>query len=116
MFDVNGQLFFPNLGINPMTHPFWIPEFLGDTIVVNGKVWPYHAVDRQRYRFLFLNGSNARGYEMLLKTRSPASKGPSCGSSAPTADTSTTPRRSTRTRSTRRCQRAWSCCRVSATT
>ena len=76
MFDVNGQLFFPNLGINPMTHPFWIPEFLGDTIVVNGKVWPFHAVDRQRYRFLFLNGSNARGYDMLLIDPVTGVKGP----------------------------------------
>ena len=76
MFDVNGQLFFPNFGINPMTHPFWIPEFLGDTIVVNGKVWPYHAVDRQRYRFLFLNGSNARGYDMLLQDPISGVKGP----------------------------------------
>ena len=26
---------------NPETHPFWIPEFFGDAIVVNGKTWPY---------------------------------------------------------------------------
>ena len=65
MFDVNGQLFFPNVGINP-EHPFWIPEFVGDTIVVNGKVWPYLNVQPKRYRFLFVNGSNARTYELFL--------------------------------------------------
>jgi len=65
MFDVNGQLFFPNVGINP-EHPFWIPEFVGDTIVVNGKVWPFMNVQAKRYRFLFVNGSNARTYELFL--------------------------------------------------
>ena len=72
MFDTNGQLFFPSdtLGgvqysINPQ-HPYWVPEFVGDTIVVNGKAWPFKNVDPKRYRFLFLNGSNARTYELSL--------------------------------------------------
>jgi spore coat protein A len=64
-FDVNGQLYFPNVGINP-EHPFWIPEFVGDTIVVNGKVWPFLNVEPRRYRFLFIDGSNARTYELFL--------------------------------------------------
>jgi spore coat protein A len=75
MFDVNGQLFFPNIGINP-EHPFWVPEFVGDTIVVNGKVWPYKAVDRQRYTLLFLNGSNARFYDTDLIDPVTGVKGP----------------------------------------
>ena len=74
MFDTDGQLFFP-AGI-PFTpnpeHPFWVPEFIGDTIAVNGKVWPYLEVEPKRYRFLFLDGSNARGYELFLTN--PASK------------------------------------------
>jgi spore coat protein A len=65
MFDTNGQLYFPNVGINP-EHPYWLPEFVGDAIVVNGEVWPYKDVEQKRYRFLFLNGSNARPYEMFL--------------------------------------------------
>jgi spore coat protein A len=71
-FDTNGQLFLPSdtLGgiqysLNPQ-HPYWVPEFVGDTIVVNGKAWPYKTVDPKRYRFLFLNGSNARTYELSL--------------------------------------------------
>jgi spore coat protein A len=64
-FDVEGQLYFPNMGINP-EHPYWIPELVADAIVVNGKVWPYLNVQARRYRFLVINGSNARTYEMFL--------------------------------------------------
>jgi spore coat protein A len=69
-FDVNGQFFMPNAGINP-EHPFWVPEFVGDTMVVNGKVWPTFGTAlapkaSKRYRFLFLNGSNARAYEFFF--------------------------------------------------
>ena len=66
MFDTNGELFFPNIGINP-EHPYWVPEFVGDTIVVNGKAWPYLNVDQQRYRFYAINGSNSRPYDMFLQ-------------------------------------------------
>ncbi|UVT22538.1 MAG: multicopper oxidase domain-containing protein [Nitrospira sp.] len=65
MFDTNGQLYFPNMGPNP-EHPFWMMEFFGDTNVVNGKVWPYLNVEARRYRFLILNASNARTYELSL--------------------------------------------------
>ncbi len=75
MFDTNGQLFFPNVGINP-EHPFWIPEFVGDTIVVNGKVWPFMNVDQQRYRFFLINGSNSRPYNMFLQDLTSGVKGP----------------------------------------
>jgi FtsP/CotA-like multicopper oxidase with cupredoxin domain len=66
MFDADGQLFFPNEGNNPTVHPYWVPEFVGDTIVVNGKVWPRLEVQARRYRFLIINGSNARTYELWL--------------------------------------------------
>ncbi|HET8641751.1 MAG TPA: multicopper oxidase domain-containing protein [Pseudonocardiaceae bacterium] len=64
-FDTNGQLLFHSAGINP-EHPFWVPEFEGDTITVNGKAWPYLDVEPRRYRFLIINGSNARAYELFL--------------------------------------------------
>jgi spore coat protein A len=38
--------------------------FMGDTIVVNGKVWPYLNVEPRRYRLRMLNGSNARSYTL----------------------------------------------------
>ena len=69
MFDTNGQLYFPAgppFSPNPMDHPFWVPEFEGDTICVNGKVWPKLTVSNKRYAFWFLNGSNARTYNMFL--------------------------------------------------
>jgi FtsP/CotA-like multicopper oxidase with cupredoxin domain len=75
MFDTTGQLFFPSLGLNP-EHPYWVPEFEGDTIAVNGKVWPFLNVEPRRYRFLFLNGSNARAYEMFLVNRVTGAMGP----------------------------------------
>ncbi len=72
MFDVNGQLFWPSVGINPMVHPFWLPEFFCDVIVVNGKTWPYFNVEPRRYRFRILNGSNARFYALSLGKNVPA--------------------------------------------
>ncbi len=77
MFDTQGQLYFPNLGINVMDHPFWIPEFFGDVIVVNGKTWPYLQVEPRRYRFRLLDGSNARFYELFIMNLVNGTKGPS---------------------------------------
>ena len=65
MFDTNGQWYFPNIGVNA-EHPFWIPEFFGDVMVVNGKAWPYLNVEPRRYRFRVLNGCNARFLSMWL--------------------------------------------------
>ena len=76
MFDTNGELFFPNVGLNPTIHPYWMPEFLGDTIVVNGKAWPFMQVEPRRYRFLIINGSNARTYELSLINKATSIKGP----------------------------------------
>jgi len=82
MFDTTGQLFFTAdsaggvlWALNP-EHPYWNPEFVGDTIVVNGKAWPYFNVQAKRYRFLFLNGSNARTYEMSLINQATGANGP----------------------------------------
>jgi FtsP/CotA-like multicopper oxidase with cupredoxin domain len=40
--------------------PIFNPEFFGNTLVVNGKTWPYLEVEQRRYRFRFLNGGNSR--------------------------------------------------------
>ena len=76
MFNRQGELYFPAEGENAMTHPFWIPEFTGNVIVVNGKTWPYLEVEPRRYRFHFLNGSNSRFYQLFLEDKSTASPGP----------------------------------------
>ena len=41
-------------------------------VAVNGKVWPFFNVEPRRYRFLIINGSNARTYEMSLVDPRPA--------------------------------------------
>jgi spore coat protein A len=79
MFDTNGQLYFPAgppFSPNPGVHPFWVPEFEGDVICVNGKVWPKLTVANKRYTFWFLNGSNARTYNMFLTDQLSGNFGP----------------------------------------
>jgi spore coat protein A len=44
----------------------WQESFFGNTILVNGKVWPYLDVDRAAYRFRILNGSTSRVYTLAL--------------------------------------------------
>ena len=82
MFDTTGQLFFPAdsaggvlYALNP-EHPYWVPEFVGDVICVNGKAWPYMNVEAKRYTLLFLNGSNARTYDMSLTDPVSGNPGP----------------------------------------
>lgn len=65
-FNSDGTFQYDNIGINPEIHPYWTPEFFGDSIVVNGKAWPNFNVERKQYRFRVLNGSNARFYNLSL--------------------------------------------------
>ena len=48
--------------------------FLGDKFCVNGKVQPYLNVERRKYRFRFLNGSNARIYRLFINDGFPFGK------------------------------------------
>ncbi len=82
-FDTNGQLFYPadsaggeQFAPNPQ-HPFWAPESFTDTIVVNGKAWPFVEVEPKRYRFLFLDGANARAFAMSFVQEGTGTPGPS---------------------------------------
>lgn len=63
-FNEDGSFNYPSDGVNPDVHPYWVPEFFGNTIMVNGRVWPNLNVERRLYRFRVLNGSNARFYTM----------------------------------------------------
>ncbi len=56
-FNQDGSLVF-----DPFNHD----GFLGDKFLVNGKVQPYLNVKRRKYRFRFLNASNARFYGLFL--------------------------------------------------
>jgi FtsP/CotA-like multicopper oxidase with cupredoxin domain len=89
-FDTNGQLYFPDgspngqgspLDLNgtppnPLIHPFWIPEFFGDVMTVNGKSWPYFAVEPRRYRLRLIDGSNARFLRLELQDDRSRQPGP----------------------------------------
>lgn len=76
MFDADGSLLLPVRDPNEVPtspeHPGpWIPEFFGNTVLVNGKVWPYLDVEPRRYRFRILNASNARFYNLQLDSGQP---------------------------------------------
>lgn len=78
-FNADGSLFYPESrarfdGYNgpyfPQTDangdlasdipPIWNPEAFFETMVVNGRTWPYLDVESKRYRFRLLNGCNSR--------------------------------------------------------
>jgi spore coat protein A, manganese oxidase len=56
-FSSDGSFHYPTSDIDGVT---WIGEYFGDTMLVNGKVWPYLDVEPTLYRFRILNGCNAR--------------------------------------------------------
>jgi spore coat protein A len=60
LFDSSGQLFYS-------PDSTWIPEFYGDTPLVNGAAQPFLNVEPRMYRFRLLNASNARFYNLDLQ-------------------------------------------------
>ena len=70
IFQINGEFYFPAVGLNP-EHPYWQPEFFGDTIMVNGLVWPNMNVKQGAYRLRLLDGSNARFYTLSFSNKMP---------------------------------------------
>ncbi|HEX9302341.1 MAG TPA: multicopper oxidase [Casimicrobiaceae bacterium] len=70
-FNIDGSLFYPDSReffdgfAGPYIPgsdiaPIWNPEFFGNTLVVNGRAWPYLEVEPRRYRLRLLNGCNSR--------------------------------------------------------
>jgi FtsP/CotA-like multicopper oxidase with cupredoxin domain len=77
-FNLDGSLFYPSdraffEGLTPAqlqipfkptnasdVSPLWNPEFFGNTMVVNGRTWPYMTVEKRRYRLRLLNGCDSR--------------------------------------------------------
>jgi FtsP/CotA-like multicopper oxidase with cupredoxin domain len=70
-FNEDGSLFYPDSRTffdeyagpyipETTVPPTWNPEFFGDSIMVNGRTWPYLEVEPRLYRLRFLNGSNSR--------------------------------------------------------
>lgn len=64
----DGSLFYPKQPDSPVPEleTSIIPEFFGNTIVVNGKVHPFLKVEPRKYRFRLLNGSNSRFFRIKL--------------------------------------------------
>ncbi|MFJ7727674.1 multicopper oxidase family protein [Neobacillus sp. NPDC097160] len=67
-FHDDGTLSYPDQPENNTSgiHPSIITSFFGDTILVNGKVWPFFEVEPRKYRFRFLNAANARFFRLSL--------------------------------------------------
>ncbi len=65
-FNDDGTLFYPTTGISA-AHPIWVPEFFGDTPVINGKAYPYLDAQPRRYRLRLLNGTQASFYNLHFK-------------------------------------------------
>ena len=65
--DDNGNLEYTD---DPMV------EYYGNTVSVNGKLWPYLNVEPRKYRFRIVNGSNARSYSMKVTDENELSGGP----------------------------------------
>jgi spore coat protein A len=57
--------------VQALTNPSTVPEFFSDTILVNGAPYPVLPVDRRRYRFRLLNGSQARFYNLQMYIANP---------------------------------------------
>jgi spore coat protein A, manganese oxidase len=62
-FTVDGQL---EYDLSPIPDAPWNPEFYGNCILVNGKLFPYLEVQPALYRFRVLNGSNAQFFNLSL--------------------------------------------------
>ena len=58
-FYDNGELFYPDESPFP-DFTSWVPEFFGNTILVNGKIWPKIELSQQVYRLAFLNACQSR--------------------------------------------------------
>ena len=61
--DVVPQAFYDAFGEDA---PSVVPEFFGDTILVNGMAWPNQTVAAGTYEFRLLNGSDLRFYVLKL--------------------------------------------------
>ena len=64
-FNADGSLNYP-----PGDDPALAPNqgILGDTILVNGAAWPFMNVQRRKYRFRLLNGSDGREFLLALSS------------------------------------------------
>lgn len=65
-FTKDGFLYYYSTQIDTIEGNLDQPEFYGNTIVVNGKVWPKMEVGNGVYRFRIFNTSSSRTYNLAL--------------------------------------------------
>lgn len=66
-FNQDGSLSYPDTPPFPVkVKPSVVPAFIGNTLAVNGKLWPSLSVEPRKYRFRILNASNTRAYNLSL--------------------------------------------------
>lgn len=63
MIDVDAQLYYP---VSQFAGKPWIPEFFGNSFLVNGKLLPYLEVEPRKYRFRVLNAANGRFFHLAM--------------------------------------------------
>jgi spore coat protein A, manganese oxidase len=68
MFETDGRLYYP---VSGKRRSPWVPEFHGDVILVNGKIFPYLEVEPRSYRFRFINVANSQFFSLSLSTGKP---------------------------------------------
>jgi spore coat protein A, manganese oxidase len=76
-FLADGTLVYPaaDLTTPGLPSPTHLPEFFGDVLLVNGKIWPKLTVERRKYRFRVLNGSDSRFYALKIQGETPSPNG-----------------------------------------
>jgi spore coat protein A, manganese oxidase len=67
-FTRDADLLYP---VSPDPESPWVPEVMGNAILVNGKLFPYLEVEPRKYRFRLLNGSNSRIYHLSFANDAP---------------------------------------------
>ena len=71
-FNEDSSIYYPDAPPFPVpVHPSITPGVVGNTILVNGKLWPYMRVEPRKYRFRVVNASNRRGYVIQLSNNQP---------------------------------------------
>ncbi|WP_304590796.1 multicopper oxidase family protein [Paenisporosarcina sp. OV554] len=73
-FNPDGSLYYPSTpdqNDKGLPYPSLVPPFDADTILVNGKVYPYLDVEPRKYRFRILNASNSRILTLKMESNQP---------------------------------------------
>jgi spore coat protein A len=63
MIRTDGQIYYP---VSQLPDAPWVPEYLGNSMLINGKLLPRLDVQPRKYRFRVLNASNARFFFLIL--------------------------------------------------